>query len=312
MGIGNDEQEADGVDAENESDDEEHVCDSPTCEIVGGTLFHCCADDCSRQYHLDCGNLDAEPDNGWLCPECQPADDQKEAEVEASASATKHCLNWKKFSGPPPKYSDGTSRQGVMWALAYYLLRKPQVQSIYGGWIRDWLVRGAEANDLDVSVADGGLEEVHRSIQSIAENYGCHVQLGGLREKGAARSCWVVPSDNRWAGRGIEIDLVTQANVDAASGGVMQSPGMDCSAGNVCMKYDHGTFTTQMELKQQHAAPRTLISLERTLELTRLKQFVMYYDPSSDRGRRRLRKYQRLKWKRNMQEKRADGRDWWK
>lgn len=180
------------------------------------------------------------------------------------------------------------TRDEIMLQLAHMLVWKCDV-SIYGGFLRDWVVRGEPANDIDVLIAppQTTTTSVEQALQrALAQTPGAvqrQVQVTSHRQKGSALTLTV--SANGVAS--IDIDLVDPARVLQKT-----HPGVDCDAGNLLLNRSESL---------RKKVPTAGDSLASALENVRRKQFVFYYPlhtgaPTQDMAIARLKKYLERGW----------------
>jgi HrpA-like RNA helicase/O-acetyl-ADP-ribose deacetylase (regulator of RNase III)/8-oxo-dGTP pyrophosphatase MutT (NUDIX family)/predicted RNA-binding protein YlqC (UPF0109 family) len=180
------------------------------------------------------------------------------------------------------------TRDEIMLQLAHVLVWKCDV-SIYGGFLRDWVVRGEPANDIDVLVAPpqtttASVEQVLQ--RSLAQTPGAvqqQVKTISRRQKGSALTL-TVRADGVVS---IDIDLVDPAGVQQKT-----HPGVDCDAGNLLL-------SRRESLRKK--VPTAGDSLASALENVRRKQFVFYYPlhagaPTQNMAIARLKKYLERGW----------------
>lgn len=110
----------------------------------------------------------------------------------------------------------------MQW-IVHQLLRVAGAQRIYGGFVRDYIVRGERANDIDVEVASmTHLEAVQSALITALTRR--QLPVTAVRPKGMAVCVHVnVPGMDE-----IQVDLV-RTNQD------QPHPGVDCSAGNLAI-----------------------------------------------------------------------------
>ena len=166
-------------------------------------------------------------------------------------------------------------RDGAMLQLAHAIIWQCKC-SVYGGFVRDWVVRGQSAVDIDVLVQPGKTEETAAALRSRAALIG--LACSGWRTKGASRS--LTFSDAR-LGSPIDVDLVDPATVPFIS------PGVDADIDNICI-----SAQGVLGLKVPGAAGSSL-PLAKCVKHAQRGKFVFLYQldaPSSDIAVSRLRK----------------------
>ncbi|TMW59222.1 hypothetical protein Poli38472_007367 [Pythium oligandrum] len=164
-------------------------------------------------------------------------------------------------SVPPQSWH---TRDDIMLQIAHALIWKCDV-SIYGGFLRDWVIRGEPANDIDVQISppqtttSSITRQLHQFLAQSphAVRHGVVIQSG--REKGSAFTLAV--SAKSFAS--IDIDLVDPSLVQHKT-----HPGVDCDAGNLLLNKNES-----LRKKVTTAGD----SLASALENVRKKQFVFYY-----------------------------------
>ncbi|GCA62432.1 hypothetical protein KIPB_003670 [Kipferlia bialata] len=163
-------------------------------------------------------------------------------------------------STSPP--SLGEDRSGAMVCLAHHLIWQCRC-TVYGGFVRDWVIRGERANDLDAllprvpGLSERGRDSVVRSLVECAHGIG--LEFCGSRHQ---------PNSYRvsfYTSRGgyINVELVDPHLRTPP-------PHVDSSAGNVAVS------TAGMHRKVEGRGD--LVPLATCLEHIRAKQFVCYLD----------------------------------
>ncbi|DBA00647.1 TPA: LOW QUALITY PROTEIN: hypothetical protein N0F65_003576 [Lagenidium giganteum] len=181
------------------------------------------------------------------------------------------------------------TREDVMLQLAHYLIWVSNV-SIYGGFVRDLVLQGSEANDIDVALAPPEISQssVIKQLRTFCEHSPAELELYDKGPKGKAY-CVAITSRKRFQ-RPIEVDLVDTRNTGTTP------PGVDCDVGNV-------RLTTEGLAKKVTAADQGCISLEKAMRHAQANKFVFFYnlqaaDPAErDVAIRRLRKYLKRGWR---------------
>jgi hypothetical protein len=146
--------------------------------------------------------------------------------------------------------------------------------SVYGGFVRDWVIRGESANDIDVSTGD--YDATQRAMQQALQPYGITMQTS--QPWGATlayRKLTFV-----WQGSSLEVDLVDPSKVPYTP------PGIDCDVGNLKIDSRGG-----LQLKVPE-----LVSLEKSIKHALSKKLVFFYEPSSDMAKKRIHKYMQRGW----------------
>jgi len=148
---------------------------------------------------------------------------------------------------------------------------------VYGGFLRDWLLCGKEANDIDVNTVD--VDGTDAKIATAVKPFG--LTRGTRFQKGAA--CTVTFDFQGQVC--LEVDLVDPKTVPN------NPPGVDCDAGNFAFDCQHG-----LQLK---CTKPGLVDLPTSIKHAQEKRFVLYYQPATDYSapyQRRLKKYVQRGW----------------
>jgi hypothetical protein len=147
---------------------------------------------------------------------------------------------------------------------------------VYGGFVRDWVIRGENANDIDVKLAQGQdpaavAEQLSHEVKSAP---GLHVA-----ERKVKGSAYTVVIGGPWKGRSIDVDLVSTTIVT-------QKPGVDADVDNLAID------PTGQLVKRVREAGGEHLSLIAHVQHCQAKQFVFFYSPSDapDMVRTRLKK----------------------
>jgi len=151
---------------------------------------------------------------------------------------------------------------------------------VYGGFVRDWAIRGDPANDIDTYVPSGtNVRSMGARLATTLSPFG--VRVNSERQNGKA---WSVQLSLGTL-KPLDVDLV---DMDASS----QSPGADCDSGNLCIN----TFG-RLEKKSNKAGGQ-FIPLVQCLKHCMKKKFVFFYAVRENRdvARRRLHKYFSRGW----------------
>lgn len=174
--------------------------------------------------------------------------------------------------------SHTTNRQAAMMLLAR-VAAGTRGCTLHGGFLRDRVVLGMPATDVDVLVgARSNVDMVVKLLTNAAVKWGLSVY--DVVDKGMARTA-ILRGD--WDGLAVQVDFA----LDSTS--KQQYPGVDCSAGN--LRYD--AHTKAVKLKVEHAH-----DYNTTVQLTAAKALVMYYDATDDETRylRRFESYVERGW----------------
>jgi hypothetical protein len=172
------------------------------------------------------------------------------------------------------------TRDDAMSLIAHALIWNGNCQ-LYGGFVRDWLIRGESANDIDTLLPQGTAPaQILQAISGVLARDG--IVVSAQKQKGLAHTVvFRIPGH-----QDIEVDLVDPvAKAQNAS-----SPGVDCDVGNM-------SFGRNGNLSLLVANPK-LVSLAKSKRHCEKKQFVFYYNCSaaSDMCQKRLTKYFSRGW----------------
>lgn len=191
---------------------------------------------------------------------------------------------------PQAPLSRWRSRNDVILILAHAAVWSANC-TVYGGFIRDWVIRGEEANDIDVMLPDESTSAQNAAMNTIlraAEQYG--VEFVQSRAKGAAHTlvfmgAWTDGVNGR---NTIDVDLVAP-NVNKTP------PFVDCDVGNLCINAQKGL------VKKSPNAGEPILNIAKSISHCQKKKFVFFYDCSvgADRAMcvRRLQKYLQNGWR---------------
>jgi len=129
---------------------------------------------------------------------------------------------------------------------------------VYGGFLRDWVVRGETAGDVDVRTSDYDATEqaMSTALQEFSISISDSQQWG--QNKNYRRLQYT------WQGNAIYVDLVNPILVP------FTPPGVDCDVGNLQLDKHNG-----LHLKVP------LVSLAKSIEHCMSKKFVLFYDLSA-------------------------------
>jgi hypothetical protein len=177
-------------------------------------------------------------------------------------------------SAKPPQPTD---RDGAVLHVAHAAIFDAGAK-VYGGFLRDWVVRGEMANDVDVTTSD--YDATQHAMTTALSAYG--IALSGAQP-------WGQNHDYRrlqysWQGHTIDVDLVDPSKVPPTP------PGVDCDVGNLQLDKHSGLQLKVPRLGQY-------VSLAKSVKHCMSKKFVLFYDPSAgDVAGRRLKKYVGRGW----------------
>jgi hypothetical protein len=149
---------------------------------------------------------------------------------------------------------------------------------VYGGFLRDWVVRGETANDVDVRTSD--YDATQRAMNTALQAFG--INLSGSQPWGQNKTFRRL--QYTWQGNAIDVDLVNPSLVPSTP------PGVDCDVGNLQLDKHNGLQLKVPRLGQH-------VSLAKSVKHCMSKKFVLFYDPSgSEPAGRRLKKYIERGW----------------
>jgi hypothetical protein len=136
----------------------------------------------------------------------------------------------------------------------------------FAGFLRDWLIRGETANDVDCLVTN--VQQKKSIIIPVLQTY-----LGGCtqKQKGAA---WTLVFN--FQGHELEMDLLDPSTQPKTA------PGVDCDVGNFAFD--------QKGLKLKIGNPN-LVSLSKAIKHCQTQKFVFYRQLPQNSEHRRLTKY---------------------
>ena len=137
------------------------------------------------------------------------------------------------------------------------------------GILRDWLIRGESANDVDTLVDD--VQKKKELIKTVLERHG--LKCIQEKTKGAALTlCF------DFQGETLKMDLVDPRTQPKTA------PGVDCDVGNIV--FDKGGLRMKVDNSK-------LVSLSKAIKHCQSKKFVFYRQLPSASEERRLTKYMR-------------------
>ncbi len=217
--------------------------------------------------------------------------DEKGHKIFRNSNLTQ--LSTSRFLSPMPPQ---LTRLQALIRIAHFALWDLNM-TVYGGFVRDMVIREEEPNDIDILMDRKGVTNViaNKLIAHATGVLKLRVK-SPLHTKGAAKT---VEFDAQGWQKGIEVDLVEP-------GVGKLPPYVDCDVGNICLK-PRGV----LGLKVLHT-PRTstpLIDLTTSISRCQARQFEAYYDPQEPSGeaRKRVNKYLRRGWSQMPQLN-----QWWK
>lgn len=177
-----------------------------------------------------------------------------------------------------------STRDDVMLQVAHTIIWKGQCP-IYGGFVRDWVLLGKSANDIDVTIhpPQTNVVMIASILQELLDQKpSLNLSLNDKGQKGAAH-CLQISAP--FLKKVIEIDLVDPSGVP------FTPPGVDSDVGNVLVSRDGLQ-------KKATRADGGRISLEKIVRHAMKKEFVFFYDTSTNDAAvmRRLRKCLDRQW----------------
>ena len=192
---------------------------------------------------------------------------------------------------------DLSDRQLVCAKIVHFIIWSLDLM-VYGGFVRDAVIRSEPCNDIDVRV--DSVDNNVQSAESVAERIAVFAttylelkQTMQLTQKGKAKT--IKFNSDGWD-KPLQIDLVEQKVAE-------QAPYVDCDVGNLCIR-PGGHLGLRVETSAQNKSP--LISLEKSIERCQSKKFELYYDPKTREGAYRLKRYKQKGWKAIRK-----SQDWW-
>ncbi len=154
--------------------------------------------------------------------------------------------------------------------------------AVHGGFVRDWVIRGQPANDIDALLSPKiSVTNARNSIVNAAKQRG--IQLVQEKPKGPAHTLVF-----DWQGNSIEMDIADPTAVNAPP------PGVDCDAGNLMIVYP-GILKKKVE-----AAGGNFISVHKCIKHIQQQKFVYFYNLAADTDgkllKRLIKKYFERNW----------------
>ena len=176
---------------------------------------------------------------------------------------------------PPsnPSKAKRLGRQEAMMHLARMAAHDVPECSVGGGFIRDRIVHGMPATDVDVLVThDARQTNAAAAVRKAAESFVKTLKTWGLhhhstRTKGMALTVAVT---GKFTGMAIDVDFTSRNE------SMQQPPGVDCSANN--LEFDQASSSIKLKASHVH-------DVETTLRLTAAHRCVMYYEATQDESR---------------------------
>lgn len=161
---------------------------------------------------------------------------------------------------------------------------------VYGGFVRDVVVRDENANDIDVGYDPKAIsrEQLRAFLLKAAQDIGIRFEKENA-SKGAAHAL-VFGNNGRWPS--FDMDMVDLVQVVK----VLAPPGVDCDVGNMVLGAGEAMeFGLKLKVKNN---PK-LLSLGQSLQHCQEKKFVFYYSgfgPYMPKAQARLQKYFERGW----------------
>ncbi|KAF0718010.1 Aste57867_1962 [Aphanomyces stellatus] len=158
-----------------------------------------------------------------------------------------------------------TMRDDVVLQLAHAVVWKTPGY-VYGGFVRDFVINGESANDVDVGIKNAG--EMATVVQVLKLTVQAH----------RPRMVMEGPHKQRNAHLLTFTDGATQVRVDLVDHSTIQTsaPGVDTDAGNVCIKAVQNCVNLY---KRIDFAGGSIVSLEDCVRHIQRKEFVLFYEP---------------------------------
>jgi HrpA-like RNA helicase/O-acetyl-ADP-ribose deacetylase (regulator of RNase III) len=154
---------------------------------------------------------------------------------------------------------------------------------IYGGFVRDFVVRNEAANDVDVAFEPTKVALADVKAMVIAAAAEIRLKVAGEKQKGQAYTITLAVGAETF-----DVDLVDQVASRRAS----VAPGVDCDVGNLMVQAPRdGQLALSLKVPNNQ-----LVSLSESQRHCRDKKFVFYYHESNDASTRRLDKYFKRGW----------------
>jgi HrpA-like RNA helicase len=163
----------------------------------------------------------------------------------------------------PPAFQD--TRAAAILYIAHVAIWKARC-SIYGGFIRDFVVRGERPNDLDCGFYPSTIarSDLVTMMTNEINAVGLHISKAG--DKGMAYALTVRSNSG---GYDFDVDLV-----DLSATSSLIAPGVDCDVGNLMLQAPQSNTEFPLKLKINN---RKLVSLEDSILHCKNRQFVFYY-----------------------------------
>ncbi|GIQ82421.1 hypothetical protein KIPB_005499 [Kipferlia bialata] len=149
-------------------------------------------------------------------------------------------------------------RNNMMLLLSHHLIWQCKC-TVYGGMVRDWVIRNEAANDIDCLLPNMSMMV---SVKGTIERFASRLGLHKVEERQQPNSYMIRFGGT--SGKDIRVELVDPLLPTAA-------PHCDCSAGNVCVN------AKGVMAKKAHAGGNT-VTLAECITHIKKKQFVCFLD----------------------------------
>jgi len=170
------------------------------------------------------------------------------------------------------------------WLLVAHVAIWDAQGKIYGGFLRDWLINGEPAKDVDMLVSDGTILANKAIIKSKLESYrfvctNDNPLRGGKPSEDCGHNLKFRFTDKAGQSHQMEVDILALKCVPKVA------PGVDCDVGNFAFDKDGLRFKVHK---------KGFVSMEKSVKHCKAKQFVFYRklpDGPGDCEEARLHKY---------------------
>jgi len=205
--------------------------------------------------------------------------------VQAPEGSTINKYQTQLATKSPPPVGSISERNSQMVFIAHAVVWRGGC-CVYGGFVRDLLIRSEVANDIDVGYNPSKISL--QNVLVIVREAARAVNLVVVQEnssKGMAYALTLRGGDQR----PFDVDVVNMDEVAHKS----ESPGVDCDVGNMLVEIS-GKDSFGMRLKVMNRS--CLLSLAESQRHCMSKCFVFYYSMETNTARQRLDKYFRRGW----------------
>jgi len=185
----------------------------------------------------------------------------------------------------PPPVGSISDRNSQMVFIAHALVWRGGC-CVYGGFVRDLVVRGEKANDIDVgySVSKTSRENVLVIVREAARE----INLSVVEENPTKGMAYAIKLC-RGGEEPFDVDLVNVEEVERNS----PSPGVDCDVGNIAIMISgKNSFGMRLKITERSG----LLSLAESQQHCAEKCFVFYYSMDEKTAQKRLKKYFSRGW----------------